>query len=285
MSEEKGIMAELPIWNLVKVILFIAGAVYIALALFMTVAQSWLVYQPTHEIESNPQSIGLAYDEVRLRTSDNVLISGWYIPCDSSIATIMICHGNAGNISHRLETIKIFHDLGLAVFIFDYRGYGNSTGSPSEKGTYIDAEAAWDYLTNTKNIAPDSIILFGRSLGGPIAAYIAEKYNPRGLILESTMTSIPDIASKMYPFLPVRLLSRFDYNTLEYLKNIHCPVLIIHSPDDEIIPYENGEKLFAAANEPKTFLQIKGSHNDGFWESGDEYKDGLNKFISNSSRE
>jgi hypothetical protein len=147
-------------------------------------------------------------------------------------------------------------------------------------GSYRDAEAAWRYLTEQRQVPAHNIILFGRSMGGAIAAYLATKYNPRGLIIESTFTSVPDMAASLYPFMPMRWLSRIKYNTKAYLQSINCPVLIVHSPDDEIIPFTHGKELFSAAHEPKQFLEIRGGHNDGFIVTGQLYIDGLNTFLN-----
>jgi fermentation-respiration switch protein FrsA (DUF1100 family) len=194
---------------------------------------------------------------------------------------VLFCHGNAGNISHRLDSIRLFHELGLSVLIFDYRGYGQSSGKPTEKGTYRDADAAWHYLVTLRGILPGHIILFGRSLGAPIAADLATRQSAAAVILESAFTSVPDVAAKFYPWLPVRWLSRYQYNTRKKLASIHSPVMIVHSRDDEIIEYANGERLFEAANEPKQFLELRGGHNDGFMVSGKDYIRGLNNFLDN----
>jgi len=268
------------IWSVVKAVILVAGAVYIALAIFLTLFQARLIYYPARIIEMTPAAIGLDFENIDFPAADGTKLNGWFIPAENNIGVLLFCHGNAGNISHRLESIRIFHDLGLSVFIFDYRGYGNSGGEPSEKGTYLDVEAAWRYLTESRTIEPSRIVAFGRSLGGSIAAYIAREKNPGALILESAMTSVSDVAAKIYPFLPVRLLTRFKYNTIDYVKDINCPVLIIHSPDDEVIPYENGQRLFAAANEPKRFLELTGGHNEGFMITGERYTGGLFDFIS-----
>jgi len=193
---------------------------------------------------------------------------------------ILFCHGNAGNISHRLESIQIFHRLGLNVFIFDYRGYGRSEGKPSEIGTYRDVEAVWQYLVEERQVSPNRIVVFGRSLGGAVAAWSANRHTPGALILESAFTSVPDIAAKLYPYLPVRLLSRFKYNTAEYLDEVDCPVLIVHSREDEIMPFSHGKQLFERARGPKEFLEISGTHNEGFITSEKRYIEGLNTFIS-----
>lgn len=194
---------------------------------------------------------------------------------------VLFCHGNAGNISHRLDSIRIFHHLRLSTFIFDYRGYGTSEGKPSEKGTYLDAEAAWHYLIEKLHVPSTRVILFGRSLGCAIATRLAQDHTPKALIIESTFTSIPDIAADIYPFLPVRLLARFDYNAMEYIKRVNCPVLIIHSRNDDIIPFRHGRQLFEAASKPREFLEITGTHNDGFMASGKSYEEGLDLFLRN----
>ena len=222
----------------------------------------------------------MPYESVKLVTKDNVQLDGWFVPSHKTRGVILFFHGNAGNISHRLDSLILFHQLGLSTLIFDYRGYGRSQGKPSEQGTYLDAEAAWEYLTKDRNFQPEKIILFGRSLGAAVASHLATIYSPGGLILESCFTSVPDIASDVYPFLPARLLSQFEYNALENLENISCPVLIVHSPNDEIIPYKHGRALYEAAREPKHFLELRGGHNDGFLITGKAYMAGLDNFVS-----
>jgi len=248
------------------------GAVYIF--------QSRLVYYPIRTLSADPSAIGLQFESVRFRTADELELSGWFIPGDSSRGVVLFCHGNAGNISHRLESIQIFHRLGLDVFIFDYRGYGQSEGKPTELGTYEDAEAAWWYLIEERQVIPGYVIVFGRSIGGAVASRLAQRHKPRVLILESTFTSMRDVAATLYPYFPVRRFLRFEYNTAEHLSRVECPVLIIHSRDDEIMPFSQGQQLFEVANEPKTFLEITGTHNEGFVTSGRHYEEGLNAFIS-----
>jgi len=244
------------------------------------VFQSHFIYFPYREIVATPTDIGLQYEAVSFETKDRVKISGWFIPAENARGVILFCHGNAGNISHRLDKIQIFNRLGLSTFIFDYRGYGQSEGKPTEHGTYLDAEATWNYLISQKQISPDKIILYGESLGGAVAAWLAQNRSARALILESTFTSIRDLGATLYPYLPMRWLARFDYNALEYLRKVHCPVLVIHSRNDEIVPFSHGHLLFEAANQPKEFLEIRGSHNDGFLQSAERYTAGLDDFIS-----
>lgn len=268
------------IWTAIRTIIVIVVSVYIVFVIILWLFQSRLVYFPQREITMTPDHIRLSYEEVGFEASDGVKLSGWFIPAENSRGVVLFCHGNAGNISHRLESILVFNRLYLDVFIFDYRGYGRSESKPAEQGTYLDAEAAWDYLVENRQADPAGIVIFGRSLGGAVASWLAKRRTPGALIVESTFTSIPDIGAEAYPFLPVRLMSRFDYSTVDYIHDVTCPILIVHSRDDELISFNHGLKIFEASNEPKDLLEISGSHNDGFLISAEKYEDGLNHFIS-----
>jgi len=268
------------LFMLVFWILVIIASVYVVFMALIYIVQPKYVYYPERTLSADPSRIGLQFESVYFETADGVGLSGWFVPCKSARGAVLFCHGNAGNISHRLESIEIFHRLGLNIFIFDYRGYGQSGGKPTEQGTYEDASAAWRYLTERRHVNPSEIIVFGRSLGGAVASWLAQRHSPGTLILESTFTSLPDIAASLYPYLPVRLLLRFKYNTAEYLGRVNCPVLIVHSRDDEIMPFSHGRRLFEMASEPKKFLEISGTHNEGFITSGKDYEKGLNAFIS-----
>ena len=270
-------------WGFViQPVLFLVGF-YILVAVFIYIFQAKLLYfpdQPGRRHVNFPTDIGLDYEDIYLTTSDDIRIHGWFVPARNNHGTILFFHGNAGNISHRLESIGIFHSLGLNTLIIDYRGYGNSTGSPSEQGIYLDGEAAWQHLVFTRKISPKKIIIFGRSLGGALAVHTAKKHTPAGIIIESSFTSVPDLAAQLYPWLPVRWLSRLHYNSLQKIKDVNTPVLVIHSRDDDIIPFSHGEKLFSEALQPKIFLKISGSHNNGFLSSGNKYRQGLANFLS-----
>ncbi len=268
------------IWNIFWHLCLVIVSIYIIIIILFTLFQSRFIYFPHREIIMTPDQAGLSYNAVQFISSDGIKLSGWFIPAENSQGVVLFCHGNAGNISHRMDSIRIFNNLRLSIFIFDYRGYGLSKGKPSEQGTYLDAEAAWYFLIRKQNIKPDNIIIFGRSLGGNIAAWLAKKHKPGALIIESTFTSIPNIGADLYPLLPISLLSRYNYNALDYIQNVKCPVLIVHSRNDEMIPFKHGKFLFEAANQPKQMLEIRGSHNDGFVISGQLYTDGLNNFIS-----
>ena len=265
--------------NILFYISAIAAGIYISLMLLLFVFQSSLIYFPDNRIISTPHEIGLKFDAIDFRSMDGVELFGWFIPGDSDVV-VLFCHGNAGNISNRLDSLRIFNRLGLNTFIFDYRGYGKSKGRATEQGTYRDAGAAWNYLVKEKSFPEDRIIIFGRSLGGAIAAHLAMTKQPAALILESTFSSIPDLGAELYPLFPVRLLSRFRYATAEFVRRVHCPVLVMHSPGDDIVPYDLGVQVYQAANESKEFLQMSGDHNNGFLISGDTYLDGMRSFIN-----
>ena len=263
--------------------LLTAAGAYAALLLALYLGQTSLLYLPdipSRTLETSPTDIGLAYETVWLETSDGVRLHAWYLPHAEARGTVLFFHGNAGNISHRLDSLRIFHDLGLSVLIFDYRGYGRSEGRPDEEGTHQDALVAWRHLTETRGIPPQRIVLFGRSLGAALAAWLATRERPGALILESAFTSVPDLAAELYRWLPARRLARLHYNTRDYLAEVVCPVLVVHSPDDEIIPYHHGQALFQAAHPPKAFLELKGDHNMGFLLSGEHYLRGLDDFLS-----
>lgn len=260
---------------------WIAGA-YGLLLLSMFFFQSKLLYYPnvpSRDVITTPASAGLEFESVRFSTEDGLTLDGWFVPSPGAQQVILFFHGNAGNISHRIESLRLFHELGFDCMIFDYRGYGRSDGKPSEHGTYRDAEAAWRYLTVERNIPPQRIVLLGRSLGAAIATQLASRHTPAALVIESAFTSLTDLAAKVYWFVPVRLLSRYHYPVARYLKSVASPVLVVHSRDDELIPFAHGRRLFEIANTPKQFLEIRGSHDGGFLETGRAYSDALRGFL------
>jgi alpha-beta hydrolase superfamily lysophospholipase len=251
----------------------------ITMSAVLYIFQERFVFFPSKTLLMSPKDIQLEYEDLYLKSRDGRKINAWFIPCKDPRATVLFCHGNAGNLSHRLDTIKLFHDLGVNFLIFDYGAYGNSEGSPSENGSYIDAETAWNYLTNEKKIPKEKIIIAGRSLGGAIASHLAMQKAPVGLILESAFMSIPEMGRDIYPFLPASLLARLKLSTNEYVKAVKCPTLIMHSPEDEVVRYRHGKANFgASAGDPKEFFELRGSHNDGFMIT-DGYIKKLDEFI------
>jgi hypothetical protein len=238
------------------------------------------IYFPLRELEADPSSLGLPFDEVYLVTQDGVRLHGWFVPGESDL-TWLWCHGNAGNISHRLENLALLHnELGVSIFLFDYRGYGRSEGKPSEKGTYLDAEAALAYLHSREDVREDRIVYFGRSLGAAVAVDLVVRHPPAALILESPFPSVPYMARRLYPFLPVWPLLRTRYDSLSRIGQIDVPLLVLHGDKDDIVPMEAGQKLFDAAGGDKTFYTIRGAgHNDTYLVGGKAYFDELRRFI------
>lgn len=266
------------LWVLISVV---AG--YAVIVLLMYALQSQMVYHPQSKIFATPAEVGLQYGDVRFHTEDGISLHGWLVPADSSTLTVLYFHGNAGNISGRLETIQLLHQLGLNVFIFDYRGYGKSEGKPTEEGTYKDAAAAWRYLVDERKVAESNIIVMGRSLGGAVAAWLAARHDPAAAIIESTFTSAADLGADIYPWLPVRWMLKYEYRTLEYIKEIDAPVFMAHSRDDRVVPFQHGRTLFEEANEPKTFVELRGSHASAFLETGEKYREELKQFLGKHS--
>src|SRR6056297_3773256 len=259
-------------------------AFYLAFVGLVYVMQGRLLYLPNmpgRELQATPADVGLRYEDLRLTASDGVALHGWFVPVGGDArGTLLFFHGNAGNISGRLETIQLLHELGLNVLIFDYRGYGQSEGSPSEQGTYRDAEAAWQYLTEERGVAPPRIVVFGRSVGGAVGAWLAANREPGALIVESSFSSLPALAAELYWFLPVRWLSRFRYPTAEYAAAADCPVLVIHSRDDDIVPFQHGRAIYESAGEPRGFLELSGPHNGAHMLSEDRYLEGVREVLA-----
>jgi fermentation-respiration switch protein FrsA (DUF1100 family) len=245
--------------------------------------QPRLLYFPeaaSRVLDTDPSKIGLRFQNLTLTTEDGERLHAWFVRSTRPRrGALLFCHGNAGNIGHRLDSIRLFADLGLDVLIFDYRGYGRSTGSPSEQGTYRDATAAWDWLTGPGGAPAQEIVLFGRSLGAAVAVELATRVDAAGLILESGFTSVPELGAELYPALPVRWLSRYRYDSVSRIGGVGMPVLVIHSRDDEIIPFRHGRSLFESAVAPKHLLPIEGGHNDGFLVSASNYRQGLHRFL------
>lgn len=245
------------------VILFLL--IFGALLFCLRYIEKKIIFYPTKGINIYPSQAGLNFEDINFNASDEVRLNGWFIPAQEAKYTILFCHGNAGNVSHRIEKIRFFNQLGYNVFIFDYRGYGKSKGSPSENGLYKDSKGAYAFLLS-KGIVPSQIIGYGESIGGAVVIDLASKNKIGSLILESTFTSAKDMIRISFPYLPSWVFaSQFD--SIGKIISISCPKLIIHSINDEIVPFELSRKLYLAAPSPKSFLQIHGGHNSCFYES------------------
>jgi fermentation-respiration switch protein FrsA (DUF1100 family) len=240
-------------------------AALVILNLFMVpLIEPGMIYFPVKELGRNPASLGLEYEDVFLKTGDGNKIHGWFIKNRASKKVVLLFHGNGGNISHRLPMLRLLHGLPASVFIIDYHGYGRSEGRPSEQNLYLDGGAAYDYLIRQKKYSASSIILYGSSLGGAVAVDLAAQEKVGGVILESTFTSARDMARRMsvfYRWPIVWIRSRFD--SLEKIDSIKAPLLVIHSKEDEMVPYQMALALYERATEPKRLLLLeRGGHND-----------------------
>jgi hypothetical protein len=228
------------------------------------VFQRHLLFFPSATYGFSPTDAGLDYEPVWVGTEDGERLHGWFIPTvqDSVLdMTVLFFQGNAGNKATRIPLARDLSTAGYNVLLVDYRGYGQSTGQPSEKGLYADALASWRFLTGERGFDPGDIVIFGRSLGGGPATWLATRVDARALLLESTFTSVPDVGAHHYPFLPVRWLSRFQFDSLSRIAGVDMPVHIIHGRDDEVVPFEHGKRLHNAAHEPKSFTATGDTHN------------------------
>ena len=220
------------------------------------------VFFPSRDMAVHPSVMGLTWEDVYFKSKDNITLNAWFFKNPHARSTLIFAHGNAGNMSDRLFKVKFFHDLGLNVFIFDYRGYGKSQGKPSEAGIYLDAQGAYDYLQSRGDVNMKNIILYGASLGGTVVIDLATHRNAALLVVEASFSNATDMAHIHYPFVPSFVLS-LKFNSINKVRQLSIPKLFIHSPEDQVVPFWIGEKLFLAAREPKEFLKIHGGHNDG----------------------
>ncbi|MFQ5716684.1 MAG: alpha/beta hydrolase [Nitrospinales bacterium] len=249
---------------------------------FLVSCESKLIYHP-HKYPAgawDAGSYGVKAEDVYFQSSDGVKLHGWFVPARGATATLLWFHGNAGNITHRLDNILRLRPLNLNIFIFDYRGYGRSQGDPDERGLYVDSIAAYDALVHAKNIAPERLFLFGRSLGGVCAVEVASQRPAAGLILESAFTNAKDMVGTMFPFLPLGYFVKSEFDALGKIRAVRIPKLFLHGTEDRVVPYRLGRKLFEAAAEPKEFYDIRGAgHNDTYIAGGKAYFEALGQFV------
>ncbi len=271
-----------PVRSLIFIIVFI-----LFIMVFIRFIENRSIFHPDKNVHLTPDDYGLEYDDVTFHTEDGLKLNGWFIPGKAksltadNLYTLLWFHGNAGNISHRLENIKMLQDrVPINIFIFGYRQYGKSEGKISEHGTYIDAKAAFEYLHSRNDINHEKIIFFGRSLGSAVAVDLAVEDKCCALILETPFTSIKELAKFLYPFLPLGYIIQTKYDSITKIKDVKVPVLILHGDKDELVPIEQGRKLYERANEPKEFYTIPGAtHNDTYIVGGEEYIDVFRRFV------
>ncbi len=271
-------MANVSPWDVVRSILIPIFSVVMVILVIRNIERRSIFF-PMKGVPS-VAGFSMTHEDVFFETVDGKKLHGWFIPASATndaAPTVFFLHGNAGNIGHRWEKLRILHDLGVSVFIFDYRGYGQSEGQPSEAGIYKDVDAAYAYLAG-RGIAPGSIIVYGESLGGAFAVDLAARKTVKALIVEDTFTSIPAMVRRSMPFIPTLVLAtRLD--SLSKIAKVRSPKLIFHSVDDEIIPFEMGKALFDVATEPKRFVRLRGGHNTTFLDDFETYRSGLAKFL------
>jgi hypothetical protein len=261
----------------------LSGFLLLTIILVMTphLLERLFVYFPSKELAGNPSHLGLRYEDLSLVTEDDVRLHGWFVPCAGAKRTLLIFHGNAGNISHRLEWIQLLHELNCHILIIDYRGYGRSQGSPFEEGLYRDARAAYEWWVRERSGSGEQLVVMGESLGGCVAVDLAARVNPAGLILQSTFTSAWDMAKTLFPLGLLQPLTTIRFDAASKISRVHCPKLLIHGNRDEIVPYRLGRNLYQAAPPPRLFYEVPGAgHNDLVWTAGPEYSRRLSSFLS-----
>lgn len=244
--------------------------VYVGAIVYLTLNERRLIFQPgERRVAASAAEFALHERRVTYPSSDQVALSAWVVPAAPARASgmwLLICHGNFGNIGfgQRPEFYALMRDLGVTLLAFDYRGFGESTGAPEERGLYADARASYDYLTRTLAVQPDRIVIFGHSLGSGVAIELASRVSAAGLIVEGAYTSVVDRGQELYPFLPVRRIASQRFPSIERIASIAVPKLFLHSPEDRVIPYAHGQRLFEAAREPKRFVNVKGGHENAY---------------------
>lgn len=254
--------------SFISILVTIAG-IYLALMGLMYIFQDKLLFMPWSEIAHSPESAGMIAEDFWVKTNDGVRIHGWYFPNEGAEYVIVLSHGNAGNISYRLDIAQTLLRSGAAVLMYDYRGYGKSEGRPSEKGLYSDINAVINGLITQKSYAENRIVMYGRSLGGAVAAKAAAERDLGGLVIDSAFKNLRSMIRDVYPFVPAQL-AKYKFPTDEYIQYERTyPIMVMHSPGDEIVGFHHGEYLYEQLQEPKRFIELRGGHNDSFYLSAD----------------
>lgn len=275
--------AVLSMKRLLRLLLIVCATALAATALLVLLERRFIFY-PTREPAITWQPPVPDVAECTFATADGLRLHGWWHPGwgDEDPArrpVVLWCHGNAGNITHRAENLLLLADHGLAVLLFDYRGYGRSEGRPSEDGLYLDAEAAYEYLVHQRGVEPERVVCFGRSLGAAVALHLALERPVAGLVMESPFASIPAMARRQMPFLPAWLLVRTQFDNLDRVRDLRVPLLVVHGAQDELVPLAQGRAVYDAAPGPKEFYLIEGAgHNDTYVVGGERYFLALRRF-------
>jgi hypothetical protein len=263
--------------------ILVLAALYVLIVAAFWFFQDRLTYFPGPPAGAPAPVAGLELREEWIHTSDGVRLHAWRVrPAGRTerLGAVLVCHGNGGNIAMRGPTAETFAAMGHEVLLLEYRGYGASSGKTSEEGTYLDAVAAYDSLATDPGIDPERIFAYGESLGGAVAIELSRRRKLRALVVESTFTSMPDIGAAVYPWIPVRLLARARYESIAKVPSLGIPLMVIHSPEDDLIPFEQGRRIFEAAGEPKSFLQTSGRHNDWGFAQSLEWRGKVRDFLA-----
>jgi len=269
--------------SLLKSAVRITLGVLIGATLFLVFSEKRLIYYPAAELDVTPKALGLPFEEVAIEVEPGVRIHGWFIKAakEPSVATVLFSHGNAGNVADRLDRVLRLREIGADFLLYDYRGYGRSTGSPDEEGTYRDGRAAYDYLVKGRGIDPARLILMGESLGCAISIQLAVERKAAGLAIEAPFASVAHMAKAIYPFLPLGPFIRTRYENVKKMPQLKVPVFVVQGTRDEVIPVAQGKMVFDAAPQPKQYLAIEGAHhNDVYVVGGESYRRALGDFIA-----
>ena len=253
--------------------------VFLWLFLYVKHLEKKTVFFPEREILLNPGDMSLSYENVFIKTDDGINLNGWYLPHDKAKDTILFFHGNAGNISYRLDKMMVVMSLGFNIFMVDYRGFGLSQGHPTEEGLYLDAEAAYSYLKDIRGIDAEKIIIYGSSLGSAVAVNLAAKEDSKAIILEGVLSSARDVAARRHPYLPSFAFS-YKFDSLKKIKQVKAPKLFLHSANDEVLDIAMAIKLFNVAPKPKKFIKLLGEHATCYTESKDDYVKAIGSFVN-----
>ncbi|MFA5167929.1 MAG: alpha/beta hydrolase [Candidatus Omnitrophota bacterium] len=262
-----------------KIVLITLAIIIVVAKILILFTEERKLYRPDDMVFLTPRNVEIPYEDIYFNTKDHQSLNGWFVPSKGAKITILYCQGRSSNLSDTVPFIKFFHEMGLNVFAFDYRGFGNSSGKPSEQGLYKDVEAAYDYLITRKDIDKDKIVVYGKSLGGPVATHLCLKRKLAALILEGCFPSLKTYVGDIGGFLPTEWLVSEKFDAVSRVKKIKIPKLIVHGMDDEVISFSEGRLLYNKAALPKEFLSFNGGHDDNIYLTSEAYKDKLEEFF------
>jgi uncharacterized protein len=248
-------------------LLLIPPALLVAFLARLYLVQSSLVFRPSRPLDCTPASYALDYEEVRLACADRSTTRAWWVPAAKAGWTVLYFHGSDGNLTREVPVARFLHALGVNVLLVEYPGYGADGTRPSERGCYLAADAGWEHLVGQRAVDPQQVVLFGHSLGGAAATYLAARMPCGGLVIHSGFTSVPDLAVRAYPYLPVRPFCRTRMDSLARIGQCRAPVLMLHSADDEHVPIDNARRLYGRAPSPRRFVVLRGSHWGRSWQN------------------